>query len=186
MSETQAKYSNLHPLHRLDGCMNTLSGKKFNLLDPKADTIDISDIAHGLAFKGHFAGQTPCYFSIAQHSLLALHNLVQSWREENKQLALAILLHDAAEAYIGDMIKPIKILIPYFSEIEDRIMDQVAIRFNIDRNLFRSDVVKQCDKLAQEQEFETFYNGSHRYIKTYLSPDLARVEFLCQFYELTK
>jgi uncharacterized protein len=175
-----------HPLHTLNGMMNVASGIKFNILCPKPDMICIEDIAIGLANKGHFSGQTPHYFSIAQHCLLALHNLLKVSCDDDCSLELAVLLHDAAEAYIGDIIKPIKVLLPYFSEIENRIMDQVAIRFQIPRKLFDSPIVKACDRAAQEQEFETFFNGSTEFIKHYLTPGEAAKEFMSTFIDLNK
>lgn len=170
----------IHPLKKLDGCLNTISGQKFNMLAPTPEMIDINDIAHGLAYNSHFGGQTPKFFSIAQHCLLAVEQLPNSWREENRTLAFAILMHDAAEAYVGDIIKPLKVLLPYYSELEKGIMRQIAIKLNIDENLFKNDVLKHCDNEAQRLEYETFYKGAD-HIKFYLSPDSAKTCFLTAF-----
>ena len=116
---------------KLDGCINTFSGLKFDILNPTVDMINIEDIARGLAYKAHFGGQTPFYFSIAQHSLLVVHFMKDDGITNKKPLLLG-LLHDAAEAYIGDMVKPLKIHLPLFCEVEDRIMGVICECFDLD------------------------------------------------------
>ena len=81
--------------------VSTYTGKQFFPLDPQQDQVDIEDIAHGLAYQCRFNGQTRYFYSVAQHSLIVA-GLVP------KRLYLAALLHDAAEAYMGDMVKPLK------------------------------------------------------------------------------
>src|SRR3990170_1901682 len=87
-----------------------LSGRRLDLLDPSPLDIEIEDIAHGLARVARWNGQTegPHIFSVAQHSLLvdaiarrAVPNTDVRWRR-------AILLHDAPEYVIGDIISPFK------------------------------------------------------------------------------
>lgn len=172
-----------HPLQQLDGYMNTVSGIKFNLLDPKQEMIDIRDIAAGLSNMGHFNGQTLHYFSIAQHSLLALHLYLSDTVKEDPLLSIVILLHDAAEAYVGDVIKPLKVFLPYFKDVENRIQEQIALCYGFDPTVFKLPIVKHYDILAQQQEFATFYKGAN-HIKKYLTPKQAREEFLNAFYEL--
>ncbi|HLO59032.1 MAG TPA: hypothetical protein VK172_14855 [Lentimicrobium sp.] len=176
--------NNVHPLGQLDGCSNTRTGIKFNLLTPDPGMISIDDIASGLAYQSHFNGQTPHFFSVAQHCLLTLHNYLKCTARQDDKLALVLLLHDAAEAYIGDLIKPIKIFLPFFNTVEDRIMKAVAIKYQIEPVAFKSPLVKRWDMLAQEQEFETFYKGSTEFIKEYLQPEDARIEFLATFWDL--
>ena len=81
---------------------------------PRIDKVAIEDIAHGLAFQCRFNGQTCDFYSVAQHSLIVADLVPESHR-------LAALLHDAAEAYLGDMVKPLKVLMPEFSGIEDKV-----------------------------------------------------------------
>src|SRR5206468_10244160 len=90
-----------------------LSGRRLDLLDPSALDVEIEDIAHGLARVARWNGQTsgPHIFSVAQHTLLV--ECIARHREPNlgRLLRLAVLLHDASEYVIGDMISPFKAVI---------------------------------------------------------------------------
>ncbi|WP_407605347.1 NAD(P)-binding domain-containing protein, partial [Pseudomonas aeruginosa] len=94
--------------------VSTFSGNRFYPLRPHIDKVAIEDIAHGLAYQCRFNGQTQVFYSIAQHSLIVA-SLVPP------PLRLAALLHDAAEAYLGDMVKPLKVLLPEFAALEDKV-----------------------------------------------------------------
>lgn len=108
--------------------MMTASGRQFWPLDPRAEDIDIADIASGLAHQGRYNGHTRHFYSVAQHcALLADHFVARN------ELAYAkwALLHDAAEAYVGDIIRPLKPYLPGFVEIERRIELAIAERFEL-------------------------------------------------------
>lgn len=103
----------------------TFSGKAFWVADPKEKDIDIRDIAHGLSNICRFAGQSRRFYSVAEHSLLL------SWVVPRQQ-ALWALLHDAPEAYMGDIPRPVKRCIPGISELEAGVMSCVARRFGLE------------------------------------------------------
>lgn len=170
----------IHDLHNLDGHMNTVSGIKFNIFDPNVLQINIMDICHGLAYKGHFCGQSQQYFSIAQHSLLVVELFEKDKGNDFIEHSLACLMHDAAEAYIGDLIKPIKIHFPLFCEIEDRILKVIFEAYNINYELLSD--IKIYDNMAQELEFEIFYKGGN--FKEWHLPDVAKYAFYNKFLEL--
>lgn len=89
--------------HRARGpFMMTYSGQKFHLLDPRPDEVHIYDVAHHLALQNRYAGATKFPYSVAQHSVL-VSRIVPS------EYAIYGLLHDAAEAYCQDQIRPMKI-----------------------------------------------------------------------------
>src|SRR5579864_6204540 len=89
-----------------------LSGRRLDLLDPSALDIEIEDVAHGLARVARWNGQTsgPYIFSVAQHSLLVetLAHLRAPGIDHGRRLT--VLLHDAPEYVIGDMISPFKVV----------------------------------------------------------------------------
>ncbi|MCP5267482.1 MAG: phosphohydrolase [Zoogloeaceae bacterium] len=129
------------PLHTL--YVSTHLGHRFQPLAPRSEDVVIEDIAHGLAFQCRFNGQTQHFYSVAQHSLIVA-SLVP------KRLALAALLHDAAEAYLGDMVKPLKILFPEFSRIEASVMAVIGERFGVDG--FTDPLIKRADLIALATE----------------------------------
>lgn len=102
----------------------TQTGKRFDLFEPDADMIDPRDIAHSLAHLCRFNGHTREFYSVAQHSCLVA-DLVPA---EHK---LAALLHDATEAYLGDMTRPLKEWMPYYRGFEDVIWGRVCERFGL-------------------------------------------------------
>ncbi|MFB6242379.1 MAG: hypothetical protein ABEJ36_06290 [Candidatus Nanosalina sp.] len=101
----------------------TVSGKKLYYTDPEPEQIEIRDIAHGLAQHPRFGGQTERFFSVARHSVLVSRELEEQGYGE--EIQLYGLLHDAAEAYTGDMPAPLKKELNEFQEIEDQIMDAI-------------------------------------------------------------
>lgn len=124
-------------------CITTRSGRQVNLLDPQYSQIDIGDIAHGLAYQCRFNGQTSRFYSIAQHSLMVSSILPD-------HLKLVGLLHDAAEAYVGDVVHPLKVLLPDYQAIEFNFTQAIGLRFNV--NLDHHEDVKRADLIALATE----------------------------------
>lgn len=93
--------------------IQTYTGKAFDLLDPQPEQVDILDIAHALSNICRFTGHCRAFYSVAQHSCLVARIVVDLWRREHgydcpEEVALVALLHDAPEAYIGDVSTPLK------------------------------------------------------------------------------
>jgi len=123
--------------------VSTFSGNRFYPLEPRIDRVAIEDIAHGLAYQCRFNGQTREFYSVAQHSLIVA-SLVPP------HLRLAALLHDAAEAYLGDMVKPLKVLLPEFGALEDKVSALIAAAFAIDFSDYAP--IKHADLIALATE----------------------------------
>jgi 5'-deoxynucleotidase YfbR-like HD superfamily hydrolase len=110
-----------------------LSGRRLDLLDPSALDIEIEDIAHGLARVARWNGQTSGaqIYSVAQHSLLV--EFIARGRVRLDRLhRLAVLLHDAPEYVIGDMISPFKAIIgDSYKSVEARLLAAIHLRFGL-------------------------------------------------------
>ena len=104
--------------------VHTASGRAVDLLHPDPASIDLEDIARGLSHVCRFAGQCRSFYSVAQHSVLCAQLVEPS-------LASSALLHDATEAYLGDVPRPVKRQCPEYQVIEDRLHLAIAARFGL-------------------------------------------------------
>lgn len=129
--------------HRTIPSLTTRSGRQVSLLEPRSEQIDIGDIAHGLAYQCRFNGQVSRFYSVAQHSILVASILPD-------HLKLVGLLHDAAEAYLGDIVQPLKQFLPEFERIERRFMAVIGHRLGI--KLDHHPEVKYADLVALATE----------------------------------
>ena len=110
-----------------------LSGRRLDLLDPSPLDIEIEDIAHGLARVARWNGQTDGaqIFSVAQHSLL-VEIIARGRVRLDRRHRLAVLLHDAPEYVIGDMISPFKAVIgDSYKSVEARLLAAIHLRFGL-------------------------------------------------------
>ncbi len=150
------------------GWIQTYSGKKANIFDFKEEDIDIVDIAHSLSLQCRFNGHVNWFYSVAQHSLMACYIIEVLMAEPEP--ALQALLHDAGEAYIGDLPKPIKAngRFKVFSEIEDILMEVISKKFGINS--------KMSPKLEEVDIFCCLYEGKQ------LMPFIEDWELYKKFY----
>jgi hypothetical protein len=110
---------------QIDGPVIVLrSGAYFDLARPDPASVDIEDIAHALSLLCRFTGHCPRFYSVAQHSW------EMSWNIASEH-ALAALLHDASEAYLGDVSAPLKALPPEYRALEERVQRAIAERFSL-------------------------------------------------------
>jgi 5'-deoxynucleotidase YfbR-like HD superfamily hydrolase len=111
-----------------------LSGRRLDLLDPSPLDVEVADIAHGLARVARWNGQTDGshIFSVAQHTLLVDVVARARWPSLDRKARLEILLHDAPEYVIGDMISPFKAVIGgAYKLVEARLLAAIHLRFGL-------------------------------------------------------
>lgn len=113
----------------------TYTGKKFYPFDPRPDEVDIIDIAHSLSLQCRFNGHVKEFYSVAQHSIHVCRVFSELAKKEgfgaSKQAHLCALLHDATEAYVGDLIRPIKIDMPQYKEMEEKVWRSILEHFGL-------------------------------------------------------
>jgi uncharacterized protein len=111
-----------------------LSGRRLDLLDPSPLDIELEDIAHGLARVARWNGQTSGanIYSVAQHCLLVEALARARVPRLDRSRRLAVLLHDAPEYVIGDMISPFKVVIgDAYKAVERRLLSAIHVRFGL-------------------------------------------------------
>ncbi|HEY3358692.1 MAG TPA: phosphohydrolase [Polyangia bacterium] len=104
--------------------IETFTGRQFFPLEPRAADVDIADIAHSLALQCRFNGHCRTFYSVAEHS-------VRVSRLLPPELSLWGLLHDAAEAYVSDLPRPLKHTAPAFREAEDRLLAVIVAQYGL-------------------------------------------------------
>jgi len=102
----------------------TFTGRAFWPLDARPDEIDSRDIAHALSMLCRFGGHTRRFYSVAEHCVLMSYAVAPEY-------ALAALLHDAAEAYMVDLPRPIKRNLPTYGIYEDSLLDCIARKYGL-------------------------------------------------------
>lgn len=193
----------------LGGFMYTNSGKKFYPLHPELLEINIEDIAHAESRNNRYGGHLEVeHYSVAQHSWLVesiassiLLKTVPTISEHSLYLfRLQALLHDASEALLQDMPKPIKETLPDFVSLEKKLETHIFTAFGLP--LFIHGTIKEVDKMIRVAEVINFnrkWNYTEFFIpgkttedyKMYLdmvlfpwSPSEAKNMFLRRYYEI--
>jgi uncharacterized protein len=172
----------------------TKTGGRVDLTDPLSldNHFTVEDIAAGLSKQCRFNGQIDRFYSVAEHSVLVSRMVPDS-------LALAALMHDAAEAYLGDVVTPLKSLIEGYETLEHGMMVAISCALDFDYELLGSHArkyIKIADLKALKIEKNNFYPNepdfeSTRFVSVdsaatlkCLPPEAAYCEFIARFNEL--
>lgn len=150
------------------------SGMSFDVLNPTADKILIEDIAHSLSMQCRFAGHTSEFFSVAQHSIICSLMAPPGFE-------LEALLHDASEAYLQDIARPVKRKLSNYASIENKVMYTIAVKFCFNWPLSKE--VKKVDEESLRLEFDCFISNTCDALKP-MAPAVAKAAFLERFYNL--
>jgi len=132
--------------------MQTFTGKVIDLANFSEDDVRLADIAHSLSIINRFTGHTKEPYSVAQHSVL-----VSKIVEERH--ALWALLHDASEAYVGDVATPLKVMLPNYRELEEHIQKTIAQKFGLKWPMPHE--IKEADLKALMAEKRDLIPGGH-------------------------
>lgn len=180
-------------MQRRGDWIQTYSGVEFYPLDPRPEEIRIEDIAHALSMQCRYTGHVQKFYSVAEHSLRVAEIVPKEWR-------LWALLHDASEAYLVDLPRPIKrgsILGELYREAEDALMIYICARFGLTWMDPMPGPVEQADKgmLFVEardlmpphpcwQKWKNGYSSLARPIFQTMQPGEAESAFLAEFKRL--
>jgi uncharacterized protein len=117
------------PEPRRGDWMQTFTGHQFWPMDPRASEVFIEDIAHALSMQCRYAGHCIDFYSVAEHSWLLASYLRQQGAEP--WICLWALMHDASEAYLVDVPRPVKPFLEGYQPAEARVMKAVCERFGL-------------------------------------------------------
>lgn len=161
------------------------SGKYFDFCAPTADMVVIEDIAHALAHMCRFGGHAHRFYSVAEHSVHVSH-LVPP------ELALAGLLHDSPEYVLGDVISPLKRIMPGYRVLERALSPVILGKFGLEFPL--PEAVREADlRMLLTEQHQVMCNGDNWGLPVtrpaerqvlFLSPKAATAQFLLRFDEL--
>jgi len=170
----------------------TQSGQMCDLGNLKLENIEITDISGALSKLCRYNGQTSGFYSVAEHSVILCR-----YAQENgmrHELQKALLLHDASEAYVGDVVYHLKGELPYFKQVEEKILRTIFTKFgvNYDHNmkelsqLDRSICIDEMYQLMPFVDPELFSYGHqplHIDVMCW-APERAQLEFMNEFNRL--
>ena len=123
--------------------IQTAYGRQFWPIDPHPDEVSMDDIAHALSMLCRFGGHCKRFYSVAEHCVLMSRHIAYEYK-------LWALLHDASEAYLVDVPRPIKPLLNGYLEAESKIMAAVCDKFGMPKEM--PDAVKRADKAILNDE----------------------------------
>lgn len=173
--------------HRIPSIIGTAHGGTFNFLDPWNSKVDIEEVAHALSHICRYTGHTKYFYSVAEHSYRA--SFIQSQHH-----AFAKLVHDCAEAYIGDISTPLKQLLDDYKRIERDVEDAVWCQLGANPVECRGRHVKHADAVMLITELRDVMANPMNVkvdgvaplpeIIVPFPPQVAKALFLERYYEL--
>lgn len=133
----------------------TYTGRKFHPLDPTSNAICLLDIAHALALTNRYGGHTKYPYSVAQHSILISRALL----DYGYEAAIWGLFHDATEAYLGDIVSPLKRSrnMDGYCEVEKELQRLIGDVFLLPQKI--PSIVKVADKYIYFKEVKQLFSS---------------------------
>ena len=174
------------PMQRDGDWMQTATGRQFWPLDPRPSEICIEDIAHSLSMMCRYGGHCLRFYSVAEHSVLMS-------RAVSRENALWALLHDASEAYVVDVPRPLKANLPNYKNLESHVMGAVCIRFGIS-HVMPAEVKSADNQILLDESTQNMGPSPAPWgidgeplgvVLQFWSPEQAKAEFVKEFAALT-
>lgn len=162
------------------GCIGSkmivAAGHYVDLVAPDPDDIDIHSIGAALSKICRFGGHVPRFYSVAEHSVLAATTAVEHEGVNCSAAIKAVFLHDAAEAYIGDMIRPLKNMMGEFRRIERLFERAIEQRFNVDFQE-HGDLIKRVDNILLLAEKKALFPNDKQLWTDLKDVESVEIEF---------
>lgn len=159
------------------GCIKSTikvyAGHYFDLQRPNPDDVDIETIAHVLSRICRYGGHCPQFYSVAEHCLQCAR--LATLDGLSVDAVRAVMLHDAAEAYIGDMVKPLKVMIPQYQEIESLVELAIDRKFNCKFDHY-SETIKKYDRAMLKAEKTAMWPDDAEHWAGFETIPLVRVQ----------
>ena len=170
--------------------IGTYTGKHFHFLNPTEDEICIEDIAQALSMNCRFSGHVSKFYSVAEHCCIIADLVEQA--DKDKREVLSALLHDASEAYICDIPRPIKPHLNNYFEMELKIEKVIQSKYDITA---KTELIDYYDYHICGEEARQLFLHTPDWVKEFdrlenvkihaWSPQIAKEEFLKRFNRLT-
>ncbi len=136
--------------------ITTYTGIDFYILDPRPEDVADADIAHALSLMCRANGHFTRFYSVAQHCLNCLKEARA--RGLTERLQMAVLIHDASEAYISDITRPVKQYLPTYIDYEHNIQTMIYEHYGVGKLSEEEEkVVAMIDDILLFYEFETLH-----------------------------
>ena len=166
-----------------------ISGRYLDLRDPQPDQFTLTDIAGALSKICRFGGQCQRFYSVAEHSVMCAAQA----RDDGYAIDViaAALMHDAAEAFIGDVVKPLKVMLPEYDVIEKRMESVIAAKYKIEfkqtsgkwKEIDRAMLIAERRAMFTPDKVTWTGENDVRALNVmfkYMNPPTARIAFLGQ------
>lgn len=179
------------PSARTGQFMQTFSGRKFWPLDARVEDVEITDIAHSLSMQCRYAGHCQQFYSVAEHSVLIAHWLLD--QGHGAEVALCGLLHDATEAYLVDLPRPVKADMSRYKQAEIQLWRIIAEVLDLPEELpaivHEADERILADEIAQNMMWMDWHDEHKNPLGVELEfwePYRAEAKFLKMFVRLVQ
>lgn len=158
---------------RIGSWVETYTGEQFWPLDPRPEEIHLEDIAHSLSHICRYGGHINRFYSVAEHCV-HVSNAV------SRENAFWGLMHDAAEAYVGDMVRPLKKHMDEFNLVEAKILGMIAKKFGVadevwsweqsDQDILPEEVKETDTRILLTERKALMPNNRHEWGHEHLEP----------------